>query len=104
MKTLIAASLTVCASLPLTAQPTTTQQLVAARDTVWRAWFANDTALLRRFIPQSAAAAEGGATLTWSDRGAILAGSQRIASSGAKLEKLDSFGTQVDASGNSAIV
>jgi len=104
MKTLIAASLTVCVSLPLTAQLTTTQQLVAARDTVWRAWFANDTALLRRFIPQSAAAAEGGPTLTWRDRGAILAGAKRMASSGAKLEKLDFFGTQVDASGNSAIV
>ncbi len=44
MKTLIAASLGVCMALPLTAQTlTTAQQLIAARDTVWRAWFANRT-------------------------------------------------------------
>ena len=105
MKTLIAASLGVCIALPLTAQtPTTAQQLIAARDTVWRAWFANDTVLLRRFIPQSAAAAERGETLKWSDRGAIFAGARQIARSGAKLEQLDFVGTEIDASGNSAMV
>src|SRR2546421_11612894 len=42
MKTLIAASLGVCIALPLTAQTSTTaQQLIAARDTVWRAWLAD---------------------------------------------------------------
>src|SRR5205823_9398719 len=82
MKTLIAASLGVWIALPLTAQtPTTAQQLIAARDTVWRAWFANDTVLLRRFIPQSAAAAERGETLKWSDRSAIFAGARQIARS-----------------------
>ena len=105
MKTLIAASVGVCVALPLTAQtPTTTQQLIAARDTVWRAWFANDTVLLHRFLPQSAAAAEGGEAPRWSDRRAILDGSRRSASSGAKLERLEFFGTQIDASGNSAMV
>lgn len=105
MKTLIAASLGMCVALPLAAQtPTTAQQLIAARDTVWRAWFANDTVLLRRFIPQSAAAAEGRETLKWSDRGAIFAGAHQIAQSGAKLEQLDFAGTQIDASGNSAMV
>ncbi len=39
----------------------TEQALIAARDTVWRAFFRNDTALLRRFIPPSAATLEGGA-------------------------------------------
>jgi hypothetical protein len=105
MKTLISASLAVCVTLPLTAQaPTTSQQLLAARDTVWHAWFADDTALLRRFIPQAAAAAEGGEALRWSDRGTIFAGARQMASSGAKLEQLDFFGTQIDASGNSAMV
>ena len=105
MKTLIAALVVVCLSLPLMAQsPTTSQQLIAARDTVWRAWFANDTVLLRRFIPQAASAAEGTEALRWSDRRAIFDGARRMAASGAKLEKLDFFGTQIDASGNSAIV
>lgn len=105
MKTLIAASLSVCVALPLSAQTSNpSQQLIAARDTVWRAWFADDTVLLRRFIPQTAAAAEGGETLRWSDRNAIFDGARRMAASGAKLEQLEFVGTQIDASGNSAIV
>lgn len=105
MKTLISALAGVCTALQLAAQtPTTSQQLIAARDTVWRAWFANDTVLLHRFIPTTAAAAQGGDVLTWSDRRAIFAGAGRSASSGAKLEQLDFIGTQIDASGNSAIV
>jgi uncharacterized protein DUF4440 len=94
-----------CVGSPLIAQtPTTAQQLIAARDTVWRAWFAGDTTLLRRFVPTSAAAAEGGETLQWSDRRAILDGARRSAASGVKLAQLDFAGTQIDASGNSAIV
>jgi hypothetical protein len=84
--------------------PTTAQQLIAARDTVWRAWFANDTVLLRRFVPAAATAAEGGETMKWSDRRTILEGARRSAASGAKLAQLDFAGTQIDASGNSAIV
>jgi hypothetical protein len=92
-------------ALPAAAQsPTTAQQLIAARDTVWHAWFANDTALLRRFLPASAAAAEGGGALRWSDRRAILDGARRSAASGARLAQLEFAGTQIDASGNSAMV
>jgi len=105
MKTFITALVSVFISLPLAAQtPTTSQQLIAARDTVWRAWFANDTVLLRRFIPTTAAAAEGGDALAWSDRRAIFDGARRSASSGGKLEQLEFAGTQIDASGNSAMV
>src|SRR5689334_10289289 len=105
MKTLIIALASAWVALPLAAQtPTTAQQLIAARDTVWRAWFANDTTLLRRFVPQTAAAAEGGESMSWSDRRAIFDGARRSAASGAKLEQLDFFGTQIDASGNSAMV
>ena len=105
MKTLIAATASLCMVARLTAQtPTTSQQLIAARDTVWRAWFANDTVLLHRFVPQTAAAAEGGESLRWSDRRGIFDSARRSASSGVKLEQLDFFGTQIDASGNSAMV
>jgi hypothetical protein len=105
MKTLTIALAGLCIARPLTAQaPTTAQQLIAARDTVWRAWFANDTVLLHRFIPTSAAAAEGGAAVRWSDRRAILASAHASAVSGVKLAQLDFAGTQIDASGNSAMV
>lgn len=105
MKTLITAIAGSCLALPLAAQaPTTTQQLLAARDTVWHAWFANDTALLRRFVPASATAAEGGTMLRWSDRRAIGDGARQSAASGARLAQLDFAGTQIDVSGNSAMV
>lgn len=105
MRSLIILPLGVCLALPIAAQtPTTNQQLIAARDTVWHAWFANDTALLRRFVPAAAAAAEGSGSLGWSDRRAILEGARRSVSSGAKLTQLDFAGTQIDVSGNSAMV
>jgi hypothetical protein len=106
MKTFTAAALAlVCVARPLAAQaPTTSQQLIAARDTVWRAWFAGDTALLHRFIPTTAAAAEGGGTLRWSDRRTIIDGARRSAASGTRLAQLDFAGTQIDVSGNSAMV
>lgn len=105
MKRLLTVLASVSIALPLAAQtPTTAQQLIAARDTVWRAWFANDTVLLHRFVPHSAAAAEGGETLAWSDRRGIFDGARRSASSGTKLEQLEFTGTQIDASGNSAMV
>src|SRR5438067_5299140 len=104
MKTLIAMS-AIALALPVYGQtPTTAQQLIAVRDTVWHAWFANDTVLLRRFVPRSAAAVEGGETVRWSDRAAILDAARRMAASSAKLEQLDFTGTQIDARGNSAIV
>jgi hypothetical protein len=105
MRSLLTLLLGVGLTLPLTAQTATTaQQLIAARDTVWRAWFANDTALLRRFVPAAAAAAQGGETLAWSDRRSIADGARRSATSGARLTQLEFVGTQIDVSGNSAMV
>jgi hypothetical protein len=34
--------------------------VLAARDAIWRAWFAHDTAALRRLLPRSTTAGEGG--------------------------------------------
>src|ERR1044071_5051335 len=58
------------------------RQIVAARDTVWRAWFTNDTALLRRSIPPAAATYEG---TRWNDRKDIVNGARGFAASKARL-------------------
>lgn len=84
--------------------PTIEKQILAARDTVWRAWFANDTTVLRRVLPPATAAAEGAVTTQWTDRAAILQGSQRFASSGSHLERIDFPNTRISLNGDVAVV
>ena len=84
--------------------PTVQQQVLAARDTVWRAWFANDTARLNRLLPRATTAGEGASQVQWADRKAILDQSREFARSGAKLERLDFANTQITQAGDVAIV
>jgi ketosteroid isomerase-like protein len=84
--------------------PTIEKQILAARDTVWRAWFANDTAALRRLLPPAATAAEGSGATRWTDRTAILQGSQRAAASGSRLERIDFANTRISLTGDVAVV
>jgi Domain of unknown function (DUF4440) len=60
------------------------KQLLAAREAVWRAYFANDRAALEKMIPDEAIAIDAG-NETWGDRKAILEGAERFAKSGGKL-------------------
>lgn len=78
------------------------QQILAAREAVWRAWFGNDTAKLNEFIPEEAVAIEGGGG--WQDRAAILAGAKQFADSGAKLTKLEFPRTDIQMYGNTIIL
>jgi hypothetical protein len=75
--------------------------VLAARDDIWRAWFANDTAALRRLLPRSATAGEGG---NWESREEIVAGSLRSASSGRRLVGIRFDDTRIHARGNVAVV
>lgn len=79
------------------------QQLVAARDTVWRAFFANDTALLRRYIPPAAASAEGASQMRWSSRADMMADA-RASAHQRKLVDLQFADTKVTTVGAAAIV
>ena len=85
-------------------EPSVQQQILAARDTVWRAWFANDTARLNRMLPRAMAAGEGSPQLQWSDRKAVLDQSREFARGGGKLERLDFANTQVSLAGEVAVV
>lgn len=81
------------------------RQLLAARDTVWHAWFANDTAALRRVLPRASAAANsrGEGDVTWEDRAAILGGAKQFAAAG-RLESINFAGTNIALSGGVAVV
>jgi len=75
--------------------------VLAARDVIWRAWFAHDTAALRRLLPRSTTA--GGAD-GWESRDEIVAGSLRSAASGRRLVAIRFDDTRIHVNGNVAVV
>lgn len=95
----------VAAAPPMGAQSAdVTRQLLAARDTVWHAWFNNDTVRLRRYIPPAAATVEGARDIHWSDRNAILAGARGFVDSKSHLVDIKFSNTTIAPSGHSALV
>jgi len=80
---------------------TTRAAVLAARDAIWRAWFAHDTAALGRLLPRSTTAGEGGG---WESREEIVAGSLQSASSGRRLVGIRFDDTRIHANGNVIVV
>jgi ketosteroid isomerase-like protein len=83
--------------------PEIRQRILAKRDAVWKAWFANDRATLDKLIPEEAIAINSGAK-EWSNRAAILEGAKAFADSGAKLVKLEFPKTEIQAYGNTVLI
>ena len=79
------------------------KRLLDAREAVWRAWFAGDRATLEKLIPQETIAIESGDN-NWSNRQAILDGSDRFAKGGGKLVKLEFPKTEIQMYGAAAVV
>ncbi len=90
-------------SQPLTVTPEIRQQILAAREAVWKAWFANDRATLERVIPEEAIALDDGSE-AWSNRATILAGARQFAESGAKLVRLEFPKTEMQVYGNTVVI
>jgi hypothetical protein len=84
----------------------TERQLLAARDTIWHAWFSNDTAALSRILPHASAAAENRGTdpIRWADRATIMNGAEQFASAGGRLEHIAFAGTRIALQGSVAVV
>lgn len=90
-------------SKPITITPEIRQRILAAREAVWKAWFANDRAALERLIPEEVIAINNGED-EWSNRAEIFAGAKRFAESGGKLVKLEFPKTEIQVYGNTVIV
>lgn len=90
-------------STPVTVSPQMRQNILDAREAVWRAYFTNDRAALEKLIPEEAIAINDGSPV-WSDRARILAGSQQFAQSGAKLVRLEFPKTEMQVYGNVIII
>jgi uncharacterized protein DUF4440 len=90
-------------SKPLPLTPQIRQRILAAREAVWKAWFANDRAMLEKLIPEETIAIDNGEE-GWSDRAAILAGAKRFADSGGKLVRLEFPKTEIQVYGNTVII
>jgi hypothetical protein len=90
-------------SKPLAVTPQIREQVLTAREAVWRAYFANDQAALTRLIPDEAIAIDNDVE-EWSNRAAILAGAKRFADGGGKLVRLEFPKTELQIYGNTIIV
>jgi Domain of unknown function (DUF4440) len=90
-------------SKPLAVTPQICEQVLTAREAVWRAYFANDQVALNRLIPDEAIAIDSGLG-EWSNRTAILTGAQRFADSSGKLVRLEFPKTELQIYGNTIIV
>lgn len=86
---------------PLTDEERTT--VLAAREAVWRAWFAGDIDTLAKLVPAELITIEPDSD-AFGTRESTLAGSRSHAASGAKLTRLVFPRTQFQAYGNTIIL
>ena len=83
--------------------PAQRQQLLEAREAVWRAWFSNDSEHLDAVIPAETVAINAGAE-AWSGRAEILGGAEGFAASGGRLVRLEFPQTEIQVYGDIAIL
>lgn len=93
------------ATLSTTPDSATQHAILRARDAVWRAWFANDTAQLHLLLPESVTAGrDDGPGQGWANRAQTLAEAAQFASAGGELSKLEFPSTEIRLMGDVAVV
>ena len=80
----------------------TRAELERARDVIWRAWFAGDSATLDRVL--AGALAAGDNVDGWADRRTAISGSREFAKSGGKLVNLTFDSTAIAMHGKVAVM
>ncbi len=78
-------------------------QLLRARETVWRAWFAGDTKTLADLVPAETIVMSGGEE-KWKHQADVLRTSEEFHAKGGKLLRLEFPRTEVQHFGDVAIV
>lgn len=86
-----------------TITPEVRAHILAKRDAVWKAWFANDRPALEKLIPEEVIAIGDGDS-DWADRAKIFADAKAFADSGAKLVKIEFPKTEIQAYGNTVLI
>lgn len=101
---LILLALGIAVPLPLFGrQPTTDAALLKVRESVWRAWFADDAQRLRRYVPPETIVISAG-DKQWKNQSDVLREAADFRASGAKLTRLDFPQTLIQHFGSVAIV
>ena len=85
------------------AQKTDDAELLHARETVWRAWFAGDTNTLEGLVPRETIVMSGGEE-QWKHQADVLRSSADFHAKGGKLIQLEFPRTEIQHFGNVAIV
>ena len=90
-------------SQPRAITPEIREQILAKREAVWKAWFANDRAQLEKLIPEEVIAIGDGED-GWSDRAKVFAQAKSFADSGGKLVRLEFPKTEIQVYGNTVLI
>ena len=99
----IAIFLTTLSTAKLSAQKQNDEQLLRARETVWRAWFAGDTKTLEKLVPPEAIVMSGGEE-KWKNQADVLRTAAEFHAKGGKLVRLEFPQTEVQHFGDVAVV
>ncbi|HEY6248542.1 MAG TPA: nuclear transport factor 2 family protein [Candidatus Angelobacter sp.] len=83
--------------------PSAKQELLTAREAVWRDYFANNRAHLEETIPPETIAINPGQK-EWDGREQVLAGAKGFADAGGKLTRLEFPKTEIQVYGNVALI
>lgn len=90
------------ASFESTARSDEQEQLLKVRETVWRAWFANDRKNLEELVPKGSIAINSGEE-KWQHQAEILQSAAEFQASGGKLIRLEFPRTEVQRFGDVAV-
>lgn len=86
----------------LAARPDGRTELLKARETVWRAWFANDAKTLEELIPPDTIVVSSGEE-KWKNQADILQSAAKFQAAGGKLIRLEFPRTDIQRFGDVAI-
>jgi len=95
--------MTTLSTAKLCAQQQNDEQLLRARETVWRAWFAGDTKTLEELVPPETIVMSGGEK-QWKHQSDVLRSAVEFHAKGGKLVRLEFPRTEVQHFGDVAIV
>ena len=89
---------------PANIPPPAKQQLLQAREAVWRAYFTNDQAALAKLVPADTIVLENSPEKPFVKQAEILQSAKELAQSGMKLVRLEFPQTELQVYGNTAII